>query len=65
MLITFLRRACMGNINEEKDPVEILNGISEVLSKYDIKIHGVSVSKGGRVEIVFYGGPFTLPEFMG
>jgi hypothetical protein len=54
----------MGNINEEKDPFEILKGISEVLKKYGIKINGVSVSGGGRVEIVFYGAPFTLPEFL-
>jgi hypothetical protein len=55
----------MGNINEEKDPFEILRGISEVLSKYGIKIGEVSISRGGRVEIVFQGGPFTLPEFLG
>jgi hypothetical protein len=55
----------MGNINEEKDPFEILRGISEVLEKYGIKINGASLSKGGRVEVVFYGGPLTLPEFMG
>jgi hypothetical protein len=53
-----------GNINEEKDPFEILREISEVLDQYGIKINGVSVSMGGRVEIVFYGGPFTLPEFL-
>jgi hypothetical protein len=55
----------MGNINEEKDPAEILTGISEVLEKYGIKMHGVSISKSGRVEVVFYGGPFILPEFFG
>jgi hypothetical protein len=55
----------MGNINEEKDPLEILTGISEVLEKYGIKIHGVAITRSGRVEVVFYGGPFTLPGFFG
>jgi predicted regulator of amino acid metabolism with ACT domain len=54
----------MGNINEKKDPFEILKDISEVLSKYGIKINSVAVSNGGRVKIVFFGGPLTLPEFL-
>jgi hypothetical protein len=54
-----------GNINEEKDMFEILKGISKVLDKYGIKINGVSVSRVGMVKIVFFGGPFTMPEFFG